>query len=184
MFIKLKYLKALIWGSKEREGRMGREGGYISKIIKGQDMFFQTWTLLAWWMVTRVCKYNCASEMLECEGYKLFIPEATTQNEALRVYYLCDPENKKRKPEFVTIKEILDWDKGIREDDTMNFYSMSGITRRLKWTVSLSLIKNSQCHNTHTHTHTSHIYTYTHTHAHMHRCTHSDTRKPYANTRL
>ena len=129
MFIQQPFLLALLDGRKKKEGRMGKTGDALSKKKVGDELFFQTWSLMVWWKITRVTKSECQSHMLEVGGFKSFVPDASTLFEALTVYYLLDPANKEST---VSRQSVWVWDSKIKSDKRTNYYSFEGFARKIK----------------------------------------------------
>ena len=134
MFIKQALLTALLKGIKQKEGRLGKKGDYFSRLTVGKDLFFQTWTLLVWWTITSIDKFSCPSDALRTHGYKAYIPDACSLNDALRVYYMCVPKHKKYTS--VTNSDIWAWDHNIRCDPNYTFYSFGGTARETRIPVN------------------------------------------------
>ena len=131
MFIKLKFLRALLSGWKTREGRQGVLGKGVSNITVGQNIVLQTWTLLVWWTVTSIEVFDCASVMLQNVGYEHFVPWASSMMSALRVYYECDHKIIGN----VSDADVWEWDRKIKTNPNVKYFSFEGKTERLKWPV-------------------------------------------------
>ena len=150
-FIYLQLIKQLVWGSKVREGRLSWGVDRVARVRTGQEVTFQTWVMIVWWLVTKVDKFECAGDMLDAHGYKAYIPDALTRNDALRLYYHTDPQNKGKQD---TNDDVEAWDRGIRDDVNASCFSWAGERVRIRFVVRITCAHmRARTHiNTHTNT--------------------------------
>jgi hypothetical protein len=162
---------------KTMEGRVAAATGSRESRVaaatatKDSVIVFQTWKVIFWWRVTRVCVFECASLALAGhDGFTPYVPWAKSVVETLKVYYTTTPQHKHLSLSEISDADVWAWDAHMKQNPNEKFFSWEGVVTRVRFPVSA--FDCLQANNTHfNHTCTLPPLHLTHLNTSLHTCT-------------